>query len=107
MDNSDSTILIQPHEHHVILHTSHCAKDKLSLFRPSLLAVKHAHPRTSRMRDLMRAFPPVGSTISLEQTRHLTLVDAFPYTICSFLHFGQRTFMNLAVVSLIAIVSLL
>ena len=45
-------------------------------------------------------FPPVGSTSSFEQTKHLTLLELFPNVICSFLHFGHLILINLLLDSL-------
>lgn len=48
----------------------------------------------------MRDLPPVGSTKSLEHTRHFTRLALLPKVSCSFLHFGQRILMNLLLLSL-------
>src|SRR3989338_2410543 len=52
------------------------------------------------MRDLIKVFPPVGSPSVLLHTRHLTLVEALPKIICSFVHLGHLILMNFEVVSL-------
>ena len=39
-------------------------------------------------------FPPVGTARILEQTRHLTTVDAFSNMTCSFLQFLHLIRMN-------------
>jgi hypothetical protein len=54
------------------------------------------------MRALTLDLPPDGSTRTLEHTRHFTSEALLPNVICSFLHFGQRTFMNLLVDSFIS-----
>jgi hypothetical protein len=48
-------------------------------------------------------FPPVGSASTLPHTKQSTLVALLPNIICSFLHLGQRIFMNLLVDSRILV----
>jgi len=52
--------------------------------------------------------PPVGSTRTVSQSKHLTAVDGLLKTICSFLQsgLGQINFKNLLVGSLLFILSL-
>ena len=47
------------------------------------------------------AFPPLDLVSCLPHTKHDTSELAFPNVICSFLHFGQRTFKNFDLVSLL------
>src|SRR3989344_3805627 len=68
------------------------AKDDVPLLRKTLLFIIHRYSRTSKIWALILDLPPVGRASTFSHTRHLTFVDVFPKTFCSFLHFGQRSF---------------
>src|SRR3990172_7689361 len=101
MNHPCYAVVIDINKDRRILYICNCADDYFRLFRKPGFPIVHIYSNTSRILALTFILPPVGSAITLPQTRQFISLAAFPKTICSFLHFGHLTFMNLEVGSLV------